>query len=1156
MTVKIQHLRSTTANKRPAATALLDGELSINTNSGSGGVFFENAAGGIVKVGPTEVGGTAPNVTPPSGGSAGNSTGEFWFDTANAGGNSQAALKIYSGAAWENVGKVTIGSTNVTLGGVAVTTFAGLLAITSADINATTSIDLDNQADLRFYEATANGSNYVGFQAPAAITADVLWTLPATDGTNGQALSTNGTGTLAWSSFSANAISQLDSSVTVTDSGLNGTITFATDGANRWAINNVGHLLPSADSTYNIGAVANEVSNIFVDTLTAGTVNKVTITSPATAATLTIANSKTFTVNNSLTLSGTDSTTMTFPATSTTVAGLGTTQTFTEVNTFTPTARTSGSNSYLTVTMPADTTLTASVESIGANFTAATRQFATGALSLQRERVFGAPTYGFVLASALTTAVNVDIAAPIQGTNATITSAWALRAAATLFTGAVQLSSLTASQAIFTDANKNLVSNAITGSGSVVMSTSPTLVTPLLGAATATTINKVTITAPATGSTLTIADGKTLTASNTLTFTGVDSSSVAFGTGGSVAYAGGTLAQFAATTSSQLAGVISDETGSGLLVFGTSPSLTTPALAGETFSTTNNVTAGTNAQGQGALTTDYNVVTTAAASPSGVTLPTATVGRRVVIVNRGANAINVFPAIGTAIDAVAANGSVQIPINGVAIFNASSTTQWFSTLNLSNTGGAVSSFSGGTTGLTPSTATSGVVTLAGTLAVANGGTGQTTYTDGQLLIGNTTGNTLTKATLTQGTGVAITNGNGSISVAVAASVPTSISTGSGAVTPATNSFTIAGGTGINTTGATSIVTVTLANTAVTPASYGSGSQVATFTVDAQGRLTAAANSTINITASQVSNFNTAVQTNRLDQMAAPTASVSLNSQKITSLATPTADADAANKGYVDSVAQGIDVKASCIVATAAALPTVTYANGTLGFGATLTASAVGILTVDDIATLLGDRILVKDQATQLQNGIYTVTTAGTAIVAFVLTRAVDMDQAAEFVSAFTFVEKGTANADNGFVCTSDSPVTVGTTAITFAQFSGAGQIVAGNGLSKTGNTLDVNPDSRAAGTKTTAIVSDEVRIDTGYVGQTSLTTLGTITTGTWNGTAIGLTFGGTGASNTAVAQNHAFLGPNTGGAGNASFREILTSDVSPVTNSSFDAGTF
>jgi hypothetical protein len=129
-----------------------------------------------------------------------------------------------------------------------------------------------------------------------------------------------------------------------------------------------------------------------------------------------------------------------------------------------------------------------------------------------------------------------------------------------------------------------------TGSGSLVFANTPTLVTPVLGVASATSVNKVAITAPVTSATLTIADGKTLTASNTLTFTGTDSSSVAFGSGGTVAYTGGTLAQFAATTSAQLAGVVSDETGTGSLVFASSPTLTTPNLGTPSAATLTNAT--------------------------------------------------------------------------------------------------------------------------------------------------------------------------------------------------------------------------------------------------------------------------------------------------------------------------------------------------------------------------------------------------------------------------------------------------------------------------------------------------------------------------------------------------------------------------------------
>ena len=159
-----------------------------------------------------------------------------------------------------------------------------------------------------------------------------------------------------------------------------------------------------------------------------------------------------------------------------------------------------------------------------------------------------------------------------------------------------------------------------TGSGSLVFATSPTLVTPTLGVATATSINKLAITAPATAATLTVADGKTLTASNTLTLSGTDASSVAFGAGGTVAYQGGTLAQFASTTSAQLAGVISDETGSGSLVFATSPVLVTPVLGTPTSGTLTNCTGLPVATGISGLGTG---VATFLATPSSANLASA-----------------------------------------------------------------------------------------------------------------------------------------------------------------------------------------------------------------------------------------------------------------------------------------------------------------------------------------------------------------------------------------------------------------------------------------------------------------------------------------------------------------------------------------------------
>jgi hypothetical protein len=165
-----------------------------------------------------------------------------------------------------------------------------------------------------------------------------------------------------------------------------------------------------------------------------------------------------------------------------------------------------------------------------------------------------------------------------------------------------------------------------TGSGALVFANTPTLVTPVLGVASATSINKVAITAPATSATLTIADGKTLTVSNTLTFTGTDGSSVAFGTGGTVAYTANNLSVFAATTSAQLAGVISDETGSGVLVFATSPTLTTPnigvATSASVIFTNNAITASGNAATV-PVTSRLSTVTNNSAATLTITITTA-----------------------------------------------------------------------------------------------------------------------------------------------------------------------------------------------------------------------------------------------------------------------------------------------------------------------------------------------------------------------------------------------------------------------------------------------------------------------------------------------------------------------------------------------------
>jgi len=167
----------------------------------------------------------------------------------------------------------------------------------------------------------------------------------------------------------------------------------------------------------------------------------------------------------------------------------------------------------------------------------------------------------------------------------------------------------------------------------------------------------------------------------------------------------------------------------------------------------------------------------------------------------------------------------------------------------------------------------------------------------------------------------------------------------------------------------------------------------------------------------------------------------------------------ANKTYVDQVAQGLDAKPSTRVATTANL-TATYSNGTAGVGATLTNSgSQAAFAVDGVTPTVNDRVLVKDQTTAAQNGIYVLTTAGDGSSNWVLTRATPEDQPSELTGgSFVFVEEGTANGDNGYVFTHTGAPTFGTTSLDVTQFSGAGQINAGAALSKSGNQLDVEVD--------------------------------------------------------------------------------------------------
>ena len=237
---------------------------------------------------------------------------------------------------------------------------------------------------------------------------------------------------------------------------------------------------------------------------------------------------------------------------------------------------------------------------------------------------------------------------------------------------------------------------------------------------------------------------------------------------------------------------------------------------------------------------------------------------------------------------------------------------------------------------------------------------------------------------------------------------------------------------------------------------------------------------------KISDFDTGVRVNTLNQMAVPTGSVSFNSQNITNLADPVNTQDAATKGFVEATSQGLNVKNSCVAATTANITISTALNN----GDTL----------DGVSLSTNDRVLVKDQSTASQNGIYVVGSSPA--------RAADLATGSNAAGFFTFVEQGTVNADNGFVCTSDSgSAVVGTNNLTIAQFSGAGQIIAGNGLDKSGNTLSVDLKSNGG----LVIESTEIALDLGassITGTLAISDGGTGATSASNArTSLGLVIG-------------------------------------------------
>jgi len=380
---------------------------------------------------------------------------------------------------------------------------------------------------------------------------------------------------------------------------------------------------------------------------------------------------------------------------------------------------------------------------------------------------------------------------------------------------------------------------------------------------------------------------------------------------------------------------------------------------------------------------------------------------------------------------------------GQVLTSTGSDPQW-STLS----GVAVTTFSAGTTGFAPSVATSGAVTLSGTLIADNGGTGISSYAAGDLLY-YSAGTALTKLPIGSAAQILTSTGTAPQWSTLSGVAVTTFSGGSTGLTPniaTAGAITLAGTLNVANggTGANSLT------------GYVKGSGTAAFTASSTipntditglGTMSTQSASNVAITGGAINGTTVGATT----PAAGTFTSVAMTSGTITTA--PSTGNDIVNKTYADSIAAGINFHQSCRLATTTALPSCTYNNGTSGVGATLTATANGALSVDTTPVASTNRILVKNQSNQAHNGVYVVTQAGDGSNPFILTRATDFDTPGTGVNQidagdFFLITAGSTLANTSWVQQTPLPITVGTTGIVFSQFGAPLTYSAGTGLSE------------------------------------------------------------------------------------------------------------